>query len=84
MKWNDIYWIFQTFLTNQKLKNSACKIISQGTVYIHELARVLEQSAAPGLTLLESGASVPNLEQQGAPRSSAQILTDLGPDSKSQ
>ena len=20
MKWNDIYWIFQTFLTNQKLK----------------------------------------------------------------
>uniref|UniRef100_A0A8C7G7T0 phosphatidylinositol-3,4,5-trisphosphate 5-phosphatase n=1 Tax=Oncorhynchus kisutch TaxID=8019 RepID=A0A8C7G7T0_ONCKI len=27
MKWNDIYWIFQTFLTNQKLKNWACKII---------------------------------------------------------
>uniref|UniRef100_A0A8C7QZ22 N-acetylneuraminic acid synthase a n=1 Tax=Oncorhynchus mykiss TaxID=8022 RepID=A0A8C7QZ22_ONCMY len=26
MKWNDIYWIFQTFLTNQKLKNWACKI----------------------------------------------------------
>uniref|UniRef100_A0AAZ3P9Y3 STAS domain-containing protein n=1 Tax=Oncorhynchus tshawytscha TaxID=74940 RepID=A0AAZ3P9Y3_ONCTS len=25
--WNDIYWIFQTFLTNQKLKNWACKII---------------------------------------------------------
>uniref|UniRef100_A0A8C7U6U1 Olfactory receptor C family, v1 n=1 Tax=Oncorhynchus mykiss TaxID=8022 RepID=A0A8C7U6U1_ONCMY len=23
MKWNDIYWIFQTFLTNQKLKNWA-------------------------------------------------------------
>ena len=21
MKWNDIYWIFQTFLTNQKLQN---------------------------------------------------------------
>jgi hypothetical protein len=27
MKWNDIYWIFQTFLTNQKLKNWGCKII---------------------------------------------------------
>uniref|UniRef100_A0A8C7TPM1 Ig-like domain-containing protein n=1 Tax=Oncorhynchus mykiss TaxID=8022 RepID=A0A8C7TPM1_ONCMY len=27
MKWNDSYWIFQTFLTNQKLKNWACKII---------------------------------------------------------
>ena len=27
MKWNDIYWIFQTFLTNQKLKNWPCKII---------------------------------------------------------
>ena len=25
MKWNDIYWIFQTFLTNQKLKDCACK-----------------------------------------------------------
>ncbi|CDQ64273.1 unnamed protein product [Oncorhynchus mykiss] len=25
--WNDIYWIFQTFLTNQKLKNWACKMI---------------------------------------------------------
>ena len=27
MKWNNIYWIFQTFLTNQKLKNWAGKII---------------------------------------------------------
>ncbi|CDQ84173.1 unnamed protein product [Oncorhynchus mykiss] len=27
MKWNDIYWIFQTFLTNQKLKNWACKFL---------------------------------------------------------
>ena len=26
-KLNNIYWIFQTFLTNQKLKNWACKII---------------------------------------------------------
>ncbi|CDQ93683.1 unnamed protein product [Oncorhynchus mykiss] len=25
--WNDIHWIFQTFLTNQKLENWACKII---------------------------------------------------------
>uniref|UniRef100_A0A3Q3JQV4 Uncharacterized protein n=1 Tax=Monopterus albus TaxID=43700 RepID=A0A3Q3JQV4_MONAL len=27
MKWNEIYWIFQTFLTNKKLNNWACKII---------------------------------------------------------
>ena len=27
MKWNEMYWIFQTFLTNQKLKNWACKSI---------------------------------------------------------
>ena len=27
MKWNDIYWIFQTFLTNQKLKNWASVVI---------------------------------------------------------
>jgi hypothetical protein len=60
---------------------------------MNELARALEQSAAPGLTLLASkvkcllfaNASVPN--QGGsttAPRSSAHILPDLGPDSKSQ
>jgi hypothetical protein len=60
---------------------SVCKPPTS-TVYICKLA--LEQFEAPSLTLLESGASVPNLEQQGAPRSPAQILSDLGPDSKSQ
>ena len=65
-------------------------------IYINELERALEQSAAPGLTLLESevkgstvcwwsGASVTNQwVSTAAPRSSAQILPDLGPDSKSQ
>ena len=35
MKWNDIYWIFQTFLTNQKLKNWACKIIGIENQIMH-------------------------------------------------
>ncbi|XP_070976239.1 dual specificity protein phosphatase 3-like [Oncorhynchus clarkii lewisi] len=43
-KWNDIYWIFQTFLTNQKLKNWAGadfieKALAhnngKGKVYVH-------------------------------------------------
>jgi hypothetical protein len=57
-----------------------------GNIYINELARALEQSAAPGLTLLESEVKCllfaddlvllsPTKEGTAAPRSSAQIHT---------
>jgi len=65
-------------------------------IYVNDLARALEQSAAPGLTLLESEVkcllfaddlvllSPTKGGPTAAPRSSAHILSDLGPDSKSQ
>jgi hypothetical protein len=40
MKWNDIYWIFQTFLTNHKLKNWVCKIIWAQTWIVRTLQAV--------------------------------------------
>ena len=61
-------------------------------IYINELARALEKSAAPGLPLLESEVKcllfADDLANQGgptaAPRSYAQILSDLGHESISQ
>ena len=65
-------------------------------IYIKQLARALEKSAAPGLTLLESEVkcllfaddlvllSTTKECLQQHTRYSAQILPDLGPDSKSQ
>ena len=79
------------FFTQGRVLRQGCSLSpTLFNIYINELARALEKSAAPGLNLLMFADDLVLLSQtkeglqQAAPRSSAQILSDLGPDSKSQ